>query len=238
MKIYGKRYLDANSYEQISILENNTVNVSESFANYYPLKKGNISFADELEAMPPKESRKELIGYFLKNNNVNFVSIYDESKKGHVASDDKQIFIDQLNDEEREMIMKKYLFDRAKEMFNNDFDECYISTSNSSYYNKRKVKDKRKYVLNLRSFNGVLDYVEMCFIKTFFEDKLSSKQDMAIICGTYDYDKQCYTYELICDDIKVLFNDQALYELLCDIIINHNIEVEDNEVKQLKLKGF
>ena len=244
MNIHGKKYLDANLYDEILIL-NNKVNVTGNIK--IPLKKDSKSFTDDLEKMSNLDATKELIDYFLRNNSIDFVDIhyngYSSAESASVKSKHEEIYLNHVDKKQKNRILRKYMFDRSKKLFNNDFDEYHVTASIDSYYYEKHVNGKKICLINLKLFDNAPEYEEMEFIKELFEDKLTNKKEEAILKGRYVYSekenkKPSYVYELVCDDIKVVTDNQSVAKLLEDILINHNLEIKDNNVKQLKLKGF
>ena len=245
MNIHGKKYLDANLYDEILVL-NNKVNVTGNIK--FPLKKGSESFSDDLEKMDDLDATEELIDYFLRNNNIDFVDIYyngySSAESASVKSKNKEIYLlNYVDKKQKNRILSKYMYDRAKKLFNNNFDEYHVTASKDSYYYEKYVNGKKICLINLKLFDNTPEYEEMKFIKELFEDKLSNEKEEAILNGGYVYSekenkKPSYVYELVCGDIKVLTDNRSVAELLKDIIVNHNLEIKDNNVKQLKLKGF
>ena len=151
MNIHGKKYLDANLYDEILVL-NNKVNVTGNIK--FTLKKGSESFSDDLEKMDDLDATEELIDYFLRNNNIDFVDIYyngySSAESASVKSKNKEIYLlNYVDKKQKNRILSKYMYDRAKKLFNNNFDEYHVTASNDSYYYEKCVNGKKICLINL-----------------------------------------------------------------------------------------
>ena len=255
MDVKNRKYLDANTYDSISICKNiNVSQVRTSWANGgtgVPLEHVGNRFTQELKKMTDEEKVNEIIRHFLRNN-----TIYEIINECHScvmytvikALGDRSLRISErhtLSKEILDEIYFKYNIDRGKIADTSSCDNYIFGVADWCSCERIIPRD---YYYMIPSTMHNQECMDICFIedekdisdidKRFFSQIISDLigEDG---CKIIDYVKYYVIYRKDGRKIQILLSSANKY--MEDVMKNYVIDIkEENKEKRLqkKMEGF
>ena len=190
--IVGKKYLDANWYQDI-IIDGNLIIVLK---DEYISKCKNNSFTEGLKGLDIETQKDIIIEYFLDYNKIAGIEIFEGKNKKCVivtTNDNKMLFINSKISEYSawDMIIK-YNLDRYEALFDNNIQtyEIYISESSFGYNVNNGIAR-----ISLVESNGELVDMDKAFLK----DLLGSLFIERPYIENFEYTEETFPWESFAD---------------------------------------
>ena len=222
MQIIGKKYLDDNMYDSISIYEDKIIICSSISLSTMEMS---YKISDEFDGKSNSEIINLIVDLYLRYNKVNYIT------HGECLSlEGKRLKFHILNDEYiKKRIKDNYEYNRLNYLIENSENECKVKSLDSiSYY----TKDNN---YSLASVDGHLLNEELYFLSQMIETIFES--DLAYYTNVNGYENNHMEIISLKDNNKVIRINNNLVKNynkeICDLISNHNKKISN---KNLLLK--
>lgn len=254
MDIKNRKYLDANTYDSISICKNiNVSQVRTSWANGgtgVPLEQvGNI-FTQKLKNLSDEEKVNEIIRHFLRNN-----TIYEIINEVHSATmytvikalGDRSLKISEIHTLSKEILDEiyfKYYIDRGKIVDTSSCDNYIFGVSNwcscermipCDYYFMipRNMHNKECMDIRFKEKEEDISDIDKRFFNQIISDLIGEDG-----CKIIDYEDYYVIYRKDGRKIQVLLSGATKY--MKDVMKNYVKDMKENKEKSLqkKMEGF
>lgn len=224
MQVIGKKYLDSNFYNSITIHSDKIYIYSR---DKIITIDSDSKFSDELKGKSKDEIIEMIIDHYLRNTKVCRI----EPTEVLGTNGRKLKFDTYIGDNNKSKIIHKYQSDRLNHFYERD------DSKNSIYsINQLSEYDGNKYFF-LTKDNKVATF-ELEFLYEMIENMF---KDEKVYMTSYDpyYHVDPILISMV-DDTKVIEVSHYLMEIcsgkICEMVSNHNDLIDKNKSKQLKLE--
>lgn len=255
MKTTGKRHLINNDYNEITLIENNSIecNVIGDENTEQGILVGSFEYSLKKEK---NDSKKALliVDYFLNYNNIlelnQFVRLNNDNKQFLIVKSNNRILNLSLNNDNEigekitNDIVNKYQIDRIKYIFNLLDDINVINLIPSYDKTGYNLSNEKLDLYYLKSNKGIYSFEE-AFIEELIKEYINIKNSKVVNKKNNNktYFNVIRQIEIgdseinICDS-KLQENDKYFIKQVDSIIDEYRKEQLDIKQKQLKLEGF